>query len=44
MYEFLAIAAAVILFAVLIKIGLKVLKWGIILLILYAIWRIVTVH
>jgi hypothetical protein len=41
MHEYILIAVAVIVFAILIKIGLKVLKWGIIALILYALWRIV---
>jgi hypothetical protein len=41
MYEFLAIGAAVIVFAILIKIGLKVLKWGIVALLLYVLWRVV---
>jgi hypothetical protein len=41
MHEFILIGVAVIVFAILIKIGLKVLKWGIVLLILYALWRIV---
>ena len=41
MQEYIIIGVAVIVFAILIKIGLKVLKWGIIALILYALWRIV---
>ena len=40
MHEYLLIGIAVIVFAILIKVGLKVLKWGIIALILYALWRI----
>ena len=38
--EIIIVAVAVVAFAILIKIGLKVLKWGIILLVLYALWRI----
>jgi hypothetical protein len=41
MSEFILIGIAVIIFAILIKVGLKVLKWGIIALVLYALWRIV---
>ena len=41
MSEFILIAIAVIICAILIKVGLKVLKWGIIALVLYALWRIV---
>ena len=40
MYEILAVAAAVIVIAILIKIGLKIMKWGLILLLLYALWRL----
>lgn len=40
MQEFVLIGMAIIVFAVLVKIGLKVLKWGIIALILYGLWRI----
>jgi hypothetical protein len=40
LHEIIVIGVAVIVFAILIKIGLKVLKWGIIVLILYALWRI----
>jgi hypothetical protein len=41
MHEFILIGIAVVIFAILIKIGLKVLKWGLIALLLYALWRIV---
>jgi hypothetical protein len=40
MYEWIAIGAAIIILAILIKVGLKILKWGLILLLLYALWSI----
>ena len=41
MHEYILIAVAIVVFAILIKVGLKILKWAIIALILYALWRLV---
>ncbi|HLP15991.1 MAG TPA: hypothetical protein VK470_07025 [Bacteroidota bacterium] len=41
MYDVIGIAVAAIVLLVLIKIGLKIMKWGLILLLLYALWCIV---
>jgi hypothetical protein len=40
MHEYLLIGVAVIILAILIKVGLKILKWGLIALLLYALWRL----
>ncbi|MGE5314820.1 MAG: hypothetical protein ACM3Q4_09025 [Acidobacteriota bacterium] len=39
MYELIGIAVAFIIIVILVKIGLKILKWGLILLLAYALWR-----